>query len=216
MTIGKNIKRLRELSGLTQEELGKQVGVSSMAVSQWENDRAVPRMGTIEKLAQVLKTTKSSLIDDGETAFARPLPGAITPTKSKPAYLPLLGRVHAGEPCEPDTLDDLVALPAQVADAHPRAYFLKVEGDCMDKIYPEGCLILVDPDREPANGSIAAVSIDGHDAVMRRMLRTPSTMVLAPESHNPDHADIVVTAESGHTVELHGTVVWFQAAKELE
>ena len=48
------------------------------------------------------------------------------------------------------------------------------------------------------------------------MLRTPSTMVLAPESHNPDHTDIVVTAESGHTVELHGTVVWFQAAEELK
>lgn len=51
---------------------------------------------------------------------------------------------------------------------------------------------------------------------MRRMLRTPSTMVLAPESHSPAHADIVVTAGDDHTVELYGTVVWFQPARELE
>lgn len=86
----------------------------------------------------------------------------------------------------------------------------------MDKVYPEGCLILVDPEREPSNGSIAAVSIDGHDAVMRRLLRTPSTMVLSPESFNGEHEDIIITADSGHTVQLIGTVVWFQASKEME
>nr|WP_277926899.1 S24 family peptidase [Adlercreutzia sp. JBNU-10] len=90
-----------------------------------------------------------------------------------------------------------------------------VEGDCMDKVYPEGCLILVDPDQEPRNGSIAAVSIDGANYVMRRLLKTPSTIVLAPESFNPEHEDIVITAASGKTVELAGTVVWYQPAKEL-
>ncbi|MCI2241476.1 S24 family peptidase [Adlercreutzia sp. JBNU-10] len=85
----------------------------------------------------------------------------------------------------------------------------------MDKVYPEGCLILVDPDQEPRNGSIAAVSIDGANYVMRRLLKTPSTIVLAPESFNPEHEDIVITAASGKTVELAGTVVWYQPAKEL-
>ena len=86
----------------------------------------------------------------------------------------------------------------------------------MDKVYPEGCYILVDPDREPCNGSIAAVVIDGRDAVMRRLLRTSSTIVLAPESTNPEHKDLVITANDEHTVELVGTVVWFQASREME
>lgn len=86
----------------------------------------------------------------------------------------------------------------------------------MDRVYPEGCLILVDPDREPQNGSIAAVSIDGADYVMRRLLRTSNTMVLAPESFNPEHEDIVITAASGKTVELAGTVVWYQPSREME
>ena len=107
-------------------------------------------------------------------------------------------------------------MPLSVSKSHPNAYFLEVEGDCMDKVYPEGCLILVDPDREPQNGSIAAVSIDGSDYVMRRLLRTANTMILAPESFNTEHEDIVITASSGKTVSLAGTVVWFQPAKEME
>ena len=119
-------------------------------------------------------------------------------------------------PQEPEILEDEIELPHNVRTAHPNAYFLQVEGDCMDKVYPEGCYILVDPDREPCNGSIAAVVIDGRDAVMRRLLRTSSTIVLAPESTNPEHKDLVITANDEHTVELVGTVVWFQASREME
>lgn len=139
------------------------------------------------------------------------------PRASKAAYAPLLGRVHAGDAQDPEVLDGpMVELPESVAESHPRAYFLEVEGNCMDRVYPEGCLILVDPDMEPRNGSIAAVSIDGADYVMRRLLRTPNTMVLSPESFDPGYEDIVITAASGKTVELAGTVVWFQPAREME
>lgn len=222
MGIRENIIKLRRIFDITQEELAKVAGVSRGAVSQWEGGFSEPRMSAIQKIADHYGIMKSNIIeDDGmdilDPVTRRPRPqGAIAPERDETAYLPLLGRVHAGDPCEPDELSETVALPATVADSHPRAYFLHVEGDCMDKVYPEGCLILVDPDREPSSGSIAAVSIDGRDAVMRRLLRTPSTIVLAPESFNPEHRDIVVTDAEAHTVELYGTVVWFQAAREME
>lgn len=141
--------------------------------------------------------------------------GAILPTASEPAFLPLRGRVHAGEAQEPWLDDDMVELPASVAKNHPRGYFLEVEGDCMDKVYPEGALILVDPDRQPVNGSIAVVAIDTQDYVMRRLYRGASTLVLSPDSHNAEHEDIVVSGDD-HEVELAGTVVWYQPERELE
>ena len=213
MAIADNIKRLRLKRDWTQEHLADLVGVTRSTVTQWETGWSQPRMGAVEKLAAAFGVSVADVVDDGQREFPR---GAILPTKSKPAFAPLRGRVHAGDPQDPDIIDGpMVELPEAVASAHPRAYFLEVEGDCMDRVYPEGCLILIDPDREPQSGSIAAVSIDGADYVMRRLLRTSSTMVLAPESFNPEHDDIVITASSGKTVELAGTVVWFQPAEEM-
>lgn len=214
MAIADNIKRLRLKRDWTQEHLADLVGVTRSTVTQWETGWSQPRMGAVEKLAAAFGVSVADMVDDGQRELPR---GAILPRKSKAAYAPLLGRVHAGDPQDPDVVDGpMVELPESIAEAHPRAYFLEVEGDCMDRVYPEGCLILVDPDREPQNGSIAAVSIDGADYVMRRLLRTSNTMVLAPESFNPEHEDIVITAASGRTVELAGTVVWYQPSREME
>ena len=51
MTIGTNIKRLRQNKGVTQEALGEVLGVSSQAVSKWENESALPDILTLPKLA---------------------------------------------------------------------------------------------------------------------------------------------------------------------
>lgn len=64
MKISKSIKRLRESKNLTQEQFGKIAGVSSMAVSQWENGRAVPRMGAIQKLSDFFGVPKSEIMGD--------------------------------------------------------------------------------------------------------------------------------------------------------
>lgn len=86
----------------------------------------------------------------------------------------------------------------------------------MDNVYPEGCYILIDHEQRPSNGSIAVVSIDGADYVMRRLYRGANTLILSPDSHNAEHEDMVFTDADEHTVEFHGTVVWFQSSKEME
>ena len=131
--------------------------------------------------------------------------------------VPLLGRVHAGKPVEPDAFDgETILVPQFLIDSDPDCYALESEGDCMDKVYPEGCVIVVSPNKQPQNGSVAVVSIDGDDYVMRRMYRTPNTLVLSPDSHNTEHKDIVITSDEEHTVEFGGKVVWFQSREEME
>lgn len=213
MSIASNIKKIRADADMTQEEFGDIAGVSAMAVSQWENGRAVPRMGAVQRIADYFKISKGTVIDEGSS----PLPtGAVLPIVSEPAYAPLLGRVHAGDAQEPDVLEERIPLPAEIYDAHPEAYFLEVEGQCMSRVYPEGCHILIDPDQDPTNGSIAVVSIDGADYVMRRLYRGANTLVLSPDSWEDGFEDIVVRDGDDHTVEFHGTVVWFQSSKEMK
>ena len=51
MTIGSNIKRLRQNKGVTQELLGEVLGISGQAVSKWENESALPDIMILPKLA---------------------------------------------------------------------------------------------------------------------------------------------------------------------
>ena len=51
MTIGTNIKRLRQNKGVTQEQLGEALGISSQAVSKWENQSALPDIMILPKIA---------------------------------------------------------------------------------------------------------------------------------------------------------------------
>lgn len=74
MSIGENIKRLRESRGLTQAQLGDAVGVSDKAVSTWESGKREPRMGVVEKLAVFFNVPKSVLLFGDGDHFHR-LPG---------------------------------------------------------------------------------------------------------------------------------------------
>ncbi|WP_303250324.1 LexA family transcriptional regulator [uncultured Slackia sp.] len=215
MSIGANIRRIRSNHDLTQEEFGKIAGVSAMAVSQWENGRAVPRMGAVQRISDALGVPKISIIGAEEDTNRGIVPLPIKTAKT--ARVPLRGKVHAGTPVEPETYDqEYVDIPSRLLEEDPDAYAAIAEGDCMNLIYPEGCVIVVSPRKKPKNGSVAVVTIDGSDAVMREMYQTQDTLVLSPKSSNPEHKDIVIRSDDDHIVEFGGKVVWFQARTEME
>lgn len=49
------IQELRERQGMTQSVLGQKMGVAQNAVSQWENEVALPKTRQLPLLAQVLE-----------------------------------------------------------------------------------------------------------------------------------------------------------------
>ena len=208
MPVSTNIKRYREAKDLTQEQLAEGLGVARSTVTQWENGWSSPRMGMVQKIAAFFGVSTADIVSDSAQIFTGVM---------EMAQVPLLGKVHAGKPTEPDEFEgERVDIPKFLVDADPDTYACKAEGDCMNRVYPEGCIIAVSPNRAPQNGSVAVVTIDGRDAVMRRMYKTPDTLVLSPDSFNPDHKDIVITSDDEHTVEFGGKVVWFQASEEME
>lgn len=224
--ISENIKKLRSIFGVTQKELSEVAGVTENAVSKWENGYSEPRMGAIERMAACYGISKSHIIekggmDDIDPVTKKPrsraslVPGAIPAYSSGHATVPLvtLGRVHAGELTDEEGTASRVEVPANVCERHPHAFALLVEGDCMDRIVPEGAHVLVDPDVEPSNGSIVVVETELYQAVMRRWYKGSSTLMLTADSHE-DHDDIVLGQEDG-PVRVVGTVVWYQAAEEM-
>ena len=214
MSIAENIRRIRTQHDMTQEEFGKVAAVSAMAVSQWENGRAVPRMGAVQRIADYFNISKGEVIDEGTDGVV--LPAGAMPVVPSSATVPLLtlGRVHAGALVDEEEVAHRVEVPASVCAGHPRAFALEVEGDCMDRVIPEGSHVLVDPDRQPANGSIAVVETEDYRAVMRRWYKGSTKLMLSADSFE-DYEDMIFGMDDG-PVRVIGTVVWFQAADEME
>lgn len=214
----KNLRALISDKGMTQQKFADSIGVSIITVNGWLKRGVQPQRVNLDAICSTFGVSHDDLLS-GEGGYYAKLHGlvsapasAIAPSEPARAYAPLLGRVHAGDACEPDVLDDSVPIPYEVLENHPSGYFLEVEGSCMSRVYPDGCLVFVDPDKAPQNGSVAVVSVDGEDFVMRRMYRGASALLLVADSFE-EFDDIIVS--DGHEVRTYGTVVWFQPREEL-
>ena len=211
MSIARNIRAVRTRNKLTQEEFGEIVGVSSMAVSQWETGRAVPRMGAVQKISDYFHISKGSLIDEDSSTLTK------LPISGSTATLPLrtLGKVHAGVMDDDAVCDDEeVQVPERVVLAYPDAFLLRVEGNCMDRVIPEGSHVVVVPHKEPTNGSIVVIHDDAYEAIMRRYYKGSSALMLSPDSYEEEYQDIIV--HDGQEITLIGVVVWWQASEMME
>lgn len=224
MTVAENIDALLVRFDINAQTLAKVLDVNPATVHKWRHG-SIPREDQIAKMCDYFLIDRDDIMSDAAGLAAKEhgriapsLPRKVKLAPADMSFVPLRGRVHAGPMSEPESLadrGDQVLIPAFLVEQDPDTYACEVEGDCMNRVYPEGCVVAVSPNREPQNGSVAVVSIDGADAVMRRMYRTPRTLVLSPDSFNPEHEDIVVTSDTDHSVEFGGKVVWFQAREEL-
>lgn len=213
MTIAENIRRIRRSAGMTQEEFGKLAGVSSMAVSQWENGRAVPRMGAVEKIAASLRIAKSDIIEGEVLGANSRFTSNRIPVKGMPmGRVPLVGNTHAGKACLPEELDEFpeVEVPQFLIDRDPGSYGLEVDGDCMDRVCPPGMVAVVQPGVAARSGDVVVATIDGADSVMRRMTVINGDLILSPESHNPDHENMYIAAQDDRQVHVEH-VAYFQS-----
>lgn len=210
MSLQKNIKAFRLKQGLTQAELAAKLGVDRSSVTQWETGVTTPRMKVITKLSTLFNTTPSVLISDSSTLTKLPISGST-------ATLPLrtLGKVHAGVMDDDDACDDEeIQVPERVVLAYPDAFLLRVEGNCMDRVIPEGSHVIVAPHKEPTNGSIVVIHDDAYEAIMRRYYKGSSALMLSPDSYEEEYQDIIV--QDGQEITLIGVVVWWQASEMME
>ena len=52
--LSKNLRELRERRGLTQKDLADKLSLSNKTISKWENERSIPDVFTLLKLAELL------------------------------------------------------------------------------------------------------------------------------------------------------------------
>ncbi len=69
MSIGENIKCLREERGLTQEKVAEALDISFQAVSSWERDEYKPDTDKLIRLAELFDVSVSAIAEEKHRAF---------------------------------------------------------------------------------------------------------------------------------------------------
>jgi transcriptional regulator with XRE-family HTH domain len=101
LKLGKKILDRRKAQGLTQEQLGMELGVSAQSVSKWENGETAPDLSLIPAICKVLEISADTLLDVdggiGIETLARELSNRIRSQKSPgDALMQALKHLHLG------------------------------------------------------------------------------------------------------------------------
>lgn len=126
--------------------------------------------------------------------------------------VPLFGSIVAGQPLEPEMADEMFPIPLQVHRRFPRAFLLRIDGESMNCVLPNGCYALVNPcTRIETSGQLFALAIGETAATVKRVKLLANGLELQPLSTDPtfrptvyDYAD-----SEAPSVRVIGRVVWY-------
>lgn len=121
-------------------------------------------------------------------------------------YIPLVGSVPGGNWREA-VQQPLGSIPVPDADLPADAIALRVEGDSMDKIVPDGATVIFSPGDKALYADNYYVVINGEGETTFKQYQTDPAR-LVPCSTNPRHKDIII---GEGPFEIVGRVEWFAA-----
>lgn len=166
MNMGERIKQLRLQKGLTQEELGKYIGVQKSAIRKYEKGSVTNlKRSSIETLAKLFNVTPSYLmcIDDDNNFENNMI--------DNKRVFPLLGSVKAGyDYLARENIISYISIDKKISD--PENYFaLKVVGDSMQPVMYEDDIIVVHKQSDVESGQIAIVLVDGEEGTVKKVIK---------------------------------------------
>ena len=224
--VGDNIRALRTLYGngrdLTQTELAEIIGVTRETVNKWEaGSIGNVRTSNINRLREYFGLTVDDLRSETNGLAAQliarrevEIQGHATATLSEDLFsVPLVSLADLRDCAKASNKAQKVEVPPSLASKHRLLYACVLTDDSMAMTLPKGCHVFVDLNVEPQTGSIVVASVPKvtSDPLVRRLHRGATKAMLSAEGYE-NKEDIVLEFSD---MDVIGTVVWYQAAKEL-
>ena len=155
----KMLRQLRKEHGYTLKELGRLMGVSDAAVSQWESGKREASYEVQLKLAELFGVSVDFLLR-GAVGNERPVP--------LQTMIPVLGRVSAGTGVAAE--EDIIGYePADAKYGGGEYFYLQVKGDSMSPKIDDGDMVLVHRQTSVDSGTIGVFSVDGDDGFVKKV-----------------------------------------------
>lgn len=182
--MGERIRARRKELKIRQAALGKMVGVSNVAISQWERSETEPNGENLLALANALKCSPDYLMK-GEGSLSNI---AYHSRHDPRGSFPLISWVRAG--CWMEAVEQYHKRAIDnwydtTVDCSEDSFWLYVKGDSMTApaglSIPEGMIILVDPEVEPRNGKLVVAKLEGeNEATFKKLVIDAGRKFLKP------------------------------------
>lgn len=209
-TFGERLRELRKASRMTQKELGAANDIGESSVSMYEQGYREPDIETIEALADFFNVDLNYLFGRTDTTTFIPVNRVIPTSRMIPVY----GRIPAGIPFEAiEDLQETVEVPRWLAQKE-NIFGLKVVGDSMSRIVPDGYIAIIQKVEMLENGEIGAIMVNGSDATLKKFFRLTDYVVLEPLSYNAEHKPMMIGKDDPEVIVI-GKMLWACAAHEL-
>ncbi|MEK5415849.1 LexA family protein [Paenibacillus sp. FSL L8-0708] len=207
----KVFSELADKSGLNDAELARRLDVNRSTIGRWKNGELSPKLPVLKKIADFFQVSPLIFVDDKYKHTTFPI-GAI-PVKAKSISVPLYGSIAAGVPLEAIPVEEYIEIPEDVGSWYPHAFLLRVNGESMNKVVPNGAYALIDPytGEDVGNGDVVAVQVNGYEATLKRFFKLHNTVVLEPDSYNPEHVAQNFTSPETQNLRIMGKMVWFMS-----
>ena len=198
MHVGELIRQKRTELNMTQEQLGKLLGVNRAAINKWETGRVTNlKRETIKKLSEIFQISPALLVEPEASV----LPDSPLLPLPRMKQWEVIGATACGSPLHKEMAETVLA-PADI-DAD-RVF--RCVGDSMVGAHIfDGDLVFVKAGAEVEDGKIGVVRV-GEEYTLKRIYHGPDYLEL--RSENPSYPPIVIRGDQ-ENAEIVGRAVQF-------
>ncbi len=186
---GERIKKLRKEKGLTQEQLGKLLGVKKSAIAKYENNRVENlKKETIQKLSDIFNVPASYFLGIEENQ----------PIIANSITIPLYNDISCGTGIfVDDNIDEYISLPESLLSLNKEYFCQYASGDSMvgENINP-GDLIVFEKCNQIRNGEIGCFTIDDNVATCKKFYLDSANQCIILQPANPDYNPLVINNDN--------------------
>lgn len=193
MSFGSNLKKIRQDSDLTQEELAKRINTSRSNIANYENDKNMPSIDILEKLSEIFNCSIDYLL--GKSDIKNP------DLKDKLFLIPIVGKVAAGKPIfANENIEGYLPIdPLMYNLTSPNGFFfLQIQGESMNKLIKNGSFALIKKQDYAENGDVIVAIVNGDDeaTVKRYKQLNEQFIMLEPVSEDSSFQPITIDLKS--------------------
>lgn len=168
---------------MNQTELASAMKVTPQAVQQWIAGTTTPKGKRLSLLATVLGVSVEFLVTGAQTLTQAEMFVNVAPGPNVYGKVPLISWVQAGHASEvvdllhPGDGFEWIDTTCQIKR---HTYALRVRGDSMSPDFPDGSVIIVEPEFDPLPGDYVIAKNGDDEATFKQLIKDGADYYLKP------------------------------------